>query len=524
MRVLVMNLTRMGDILESVPVLKALKRKFSEVHLLVNKEFAGITQFIPYCDFIHTFERLDFVTSLSRLNALFPRFYKYYSDFVKEVNKRDYDLLINFVPEAVSALLANMIKAKEKRGAIYKKGDVFCIDNWTRFLMNAVLNRKFNPFNLTDILAGISDVEAEIDAELRVKEEKEKEAVEILYKNRVKEGDILIGFQPGASRPEKIWMPHYFAQVAKHFQNRAKIILFGVEKEKPLGEAIKKRAQVIDLIGKTDLGLLISILKRCKILLTNDTGTMHIASRVGVPCLTLCMGTARSYETAPYSADNIVVEPAIPCYPCHPDTNCKSFACKYKIKPEIIIEIMEKMLKKEKIEARWKGVRVYVTRHKDGLLHLLPLHKKTLYDFYNEVYMFTWRKILSGNFEEKVSFDTNFDKPFVEEKMGLYHLHNLSVEGEKICDYLLSSILRSKRLKFEEVEGKIKKVSEGILNLRRNYFLRPIIDAFLLEQDDKGDVVSLSLRLRHSFRFLRFVSVLTYKYLVERGRYVCEIW
>ncbi len=98
----------------------------------------------------------------------------------------------------------------------------------------------------------------------------------------------VIGLCPGAEYgPAKRWLPERFAEVMRivHERTGCEWKIFGVEKDRPIADAIISAAAVpcTDLVGKTSLAQLMEELRACDLLLTNDTGTMHLAAFLGVP-------------------------------------------------------------------------------------------------------------------------------------------------------------------------------------------------------------------------------------------------
>jgi len=100
-----------------------------------------------------------------------------------------------------------------------------------------------------------------------------------------------IGFQIGAADKYKMWPIERFIKLAKKLKNE-KIVITGIDKEWELGEKIVKECpNVINLCGKTSLKELPYLLKNLKLLITNDTGTMHLAIAVKTPTISLFSAT-----------------------------------------------------------------------------------------------------------------------------------------------------------------------------------------------------------------------------------------
>jgi heptosyltransferase-2 len=129
-----------------------------------------------------------------------------------------------------------------------------------------------------------------------------------------------IGVNPGAFYGSaKRWPKERFAAAAELLARRlqARVAILGSEAERPAGEAIAKQVQapVRVLCGETSLPDLVGVLSRLRLLLTNDSGPMHIAAALGVPQVAV-FGSTDWRETAPFSEQARVVREPVECAPC----------------------------------------------------------------------------------------------------------------------------------------------------------------------------------------------------------------
>ncbi len=117
----------------------------------------------------------------------------------------------------------------------------------------------------------------------------------------------------------KRWAPERFAAAAALVARRtgARVAIVGAQSERALGERVAAQvgASARVLCGETTLGTLVGVLKRLRLLLTNDSGPMHLAAALGTP-LVAVFGSTDWTETAPFSDRARVVREETACAPC----------------------------------------------------------------------------------------------------------------------------------------------------------------------------------------------------------------
>jgi lipopolysaccharide heptosyltransferase II len=131
---------------------------------------------------------------------------------------------------------------------------------------------------------------------------------------------LKIGLCPGAEYgPAKRWLPERFAETAAKItaQSSAQWILFGTKNDAAIGEQIAAAIgdHCVNRIGQTTLGQLIDELQQCSLLLTNDTGTMHLAALLGVPVVAV-FGSTEPRLTGPLGDGHTILRHHVECSPC----------------------------------------------------------------------------------------------------------------------------------------------------------------------------------------------------------------
>lgn len=129
----------------------------------------------------------------------------------------------------------------------------------------------------------------------------------------------LVGLFPGANAPARRWPVAGFAKVARSLADSgARIVVIGGPEERGLTEEVSAAAPgSLDLGGRTNISDLAAVLAICDLVVTNDTGPMHLAGAVGTRTVTL-WGSSDPDEVRQIGApDTRVTGPALPCKPCY---------------------------------------------------------------------------------------------------------------------------------------------------------------------------------------------------------------
>jgi heptosyltransferase II len=126
----------------------------------------------------------------------------------------------------------------------------------------------------------------------------------------------LIGVFPGSNAPSRRWPPQSFAALVARLTARgARVVVFGGPAERDLTAQVAG-THAVDLGGQTDLPLLAAGLQACSMVISNDSGPLHVAAAVGTPTISL-WGAGDPQVTGPLGpAQRLVRHPELPCVPC----------------------------------------------------------------------------------------------------------------------------------------------------------------------------------------------------------------
>lgn len=343
-KILILNFTRIGDLIQTSPLLAGLKEEFPGCHitLAANVSFSGICKNLPHIDHMEIFDPKQFIHADGGQTSI-TDVYFYLDIFVARLTAEKFDMLINLSHSNLTAIMGRLLNIPDVRGiASDGEGNKVINDPWLMYFSSLLSFRRYNTFNLVDIYQLGGGIIPKGRGLFIDSVQPEHVAAPLLAELGVAAGDRLIGIQAGASMKERRWPSSNFAKSADLLAHRwnAKVVLLGAAAEKYLVDEVSAvmESPHINLAGKTSLEQLIGVVKRCSVLVTNDTATMHIAAAVGTPIVAFFLVHAYGYETGPYCSNAILLEPEIPCFPCLHSSTCPHYACLSYVTPEMVAD------------------------------------------------------------------------------------------------------------------------------------------------------------------------------------------
>lgn len=439
----------MGDLIQSTPLMQGLQAAGYEVTLLYSDSFREIAGLLKGVDRLVPFSLSQVVDPLCSDAKRLMSAYRYLSKTLGELRKQSFDLVINVTHSAYSALLTGLIEGRRVIGLVGDgRGRLYNDNKWARYYLISQSCRESNRFNLVDVHRMMGGVSGQFPVGLNVPAISRLKANEILTSS-IKSGSRIIGIVPGASTPEKTLPAEIFAESIKLIHKEIPVIpvIFGAKGEAESAGIISYLLpDAINLCGKTDVSTLAALIEKCEVLLTNDTGPMHIAASVGTKVVDISLGSALASETAPYGTGNYVIESRIGCHPCLPRNHCSHFSCGKSIPAEVIAQTAIAVISGQNPDWQnypgFEQVKIYRTEFDaDGFLQLEPLIEReveageVIYDAMKQVWQETLgvstkaeapNRIVTGNTSVELNIKCE----------GFLSLLQIASIGRKSCEEL----------------------------------------------------------------------------------------
>jgi hypothetical protein len=158
----------------------------------------------------------------------------------------------------------------------------------------------------------------------------------------------VIALQVATRHSRRTWPLEAFTRLAGLLVDKlgGRVWLLGTTDERPQGESLRQgltpeqRERVVNLQGKTDLQELAARLREAHLLVSGDTGTLHLAAAMGTRTLGVFLGPASCFETGPYGEGHYVFQAEPPCHPCaEAGAGCPEPICQAMIPPDVVADL-----------------------------------------------------------------------------------------------------------------------------------------------------------------------------------------
>lgn len=320
----------LGDAVMATPVLADLRSHFPEANLTAMCQGAVSSLLIGN-------PHLDEIFSFTRPNGFLRKVQN--RDLITRLRQGRYDLGILLTNSFSSAWWLWRGHVKNRVG--------FAADLRSPLLTQALSFPTEQEHLVTTykrLLGPIGIPLSETPPKLYISDEEREAALQMLRSWNIPAGAKLVGINPGAAFGEaKCWPPERYRETIEKLIQRPDVyvLCFGDDMGAKLVHDICKKmpSQVLNLAGLTTLRELMALIEQVSVLLTNDSGPMHIAAALGRPLVAL-FGSTNDTTTGPYKT-GVVIHKHVSCSPCYKRICPIDFRCMKQISVE---EVLQKVL------------------------------------------------------------------------------------------------------------------------------------------------------------------------------------
>ncbi len=328
-RILVIKPSSIGDVVHAIPVWRALRRRFpaAKISWLIAPACANLIEGLPDLELI-LFERKRLGNAWKSREAI-----KELLAFQRSLRERQFDLVVDLQGLLRSGWFSWCTRAPVRVGFANARemGWMFYTHRVSIYTMEEhaiVRNMK---------IAAALGCDSDIGFEFPITEEDRAAG------RRLVPGDEPFAvICPGANWLTKRWPVERFAELPRQLKSRLglRTIVAGGPDDVALGTQI---ADATSICGQTTLRQLAAIMERATIVITNDSGPMHIASALGRPLV--CMfGPTNPVRTGPYRQEASVVRVELDCSPCY-RRECADCRCMQRIDSSRVLAAIEAQLR-----------------------------------------------------------------------------------------------------------------------------------------------------------------------------------
>lgn len=328
-KILIVNPLNIGDVVLTGPMVRALKKEYpnASIDLMVTPITEKIAKCLPDIDQVLVYDKAGKHRRLKDILELRA-----------QMHSRHYDLAITIHVSTRSAISTWLSGAKFRIGLNSQGGSLFlthAIDERTLFGHRAEqLIQLLQPLGIS---GNYTKLALQVEPKIL---ERVKQKLALTFERPI----VLVC--PFGNWPQKIWLEDRYRELLPQLAQKAEVFLIGDRKVLPGLEAINSIAGGVAKIWAGDLDLieLVGLIKLATLMLTIDTGPLHIADAVGTPVVSL-FGPTEPSCWGPRNENSVVISRDLSCKPCLQRPLCKDNQCMKQISAQEVFEKVDILLK-----------------------------------------------------------------------------------------------------------------------------------------------------------------------------------
>jgi len=330
-------------VVHALPLLEVLKKGFPEARIdwLVEEAASRIIEGHPAISRVVISRRKSWQEQMREGRNIFPVIGEA-ARFLKDVRSREYDLIIDLQGLLKSGILVGLSKGKRKVGMSGSR------EGARLFLNERPIPVDYDQHAIDRYLKVAESLgcdSAGWDGHIPVSLPDRRLVDHVLVSSGI-DKKPLVAINPIARWRTKLWRPERFAILADRIRDElgCEIIFTGSNlDEQIIGDITgMMKTSALSLAGQTNLKELAYFYSRCKLLITTDTGPMHMAAAMGCPVVAL-FGPTAPWRTGPYGKGHKVIRADVECSPCF-KKRCDHMTCMKEISVERVFEGVKEVL------------------------------------------------------------------------------------------------------------------------------------------------------------------------------------
>jgi 3-deoxy-D-manno-octulosonic-acid transferase/heptosyltransferase-1 len=349
-KILVVKLSAVGDVVHTLPALNALRRHRPEAHItwLVEEAAAGLIKGHPAIDRVLVSKRKRWVQGVG--SAQWRRHLTEAAGFIRQLRDTRYDWVLDFQAALKGAALIAMVRADRKIGF----GPGMEHQEYSYLVLNEkipMVSMEVHALKRSLMLMEAMGVPCrQIEYKLPIDEVMGKKIVRLMADQQLPRKGPAVAINPVALWETKMWSAKRFAQLADRLIEtyQADIFFTGAAADaEEIGKITGWMTQeAANLAGRTSLLELAALYRKMDLVISTDTGPMHIAAAVETPVVAL-FGPTAPWRTGPYGDHHQVVSVAMECRPCF-KRSCDHCRCMNGIAVEDVMQKVNLLIRKKR--------------------------------------------------------------------------------------------------------------------------------------------------------------------------------
>jgi len=340
MNILIVKLSAIGDVIHTLPSLAALRKLYPEANItwVIEDASADLISGHPYLDRVIVSHRKEWIRDLKA--GLVTKPIKGIRAFINDLRRQYYDLVIDFHGLIKSAAIVLLSSGKRKLGydSMQELSGLFLNEKIPEDMQKHAIDRYL------DFLRYLGADVREPEFLIPIGEENKSRVEALLQRNEIDKKDSFVAVSPVALWDTKLWADEKFAALCDRVSEELKVSVVFTGSERGKLEQIQSlmKTPSVNLGGETTLRDLAYLYQRSALLITTDSGPMHIAAAMGTPVIAL-FGPTDPSRTGPYGKGHVVIRRGLPCSPCLLK-KCDSMKCMSDITVDEVFHAVKEKL------------------------------------------------------------------------------------------------------------------------------------------------------------------------------------